>query len=292
MNRLLFKLKRRLHALFRKDELERELDDELRFHLEKEMEQNLARGMNPEEARLTALRSFGGVEQVKEESRDTRGVRLIEEFSQDVRYSLRVLLRKPGFTLTVIITLALGIGANTAIFSVVNAVLLRELPLKKPDEVVQVWSTRTDRDKAPFTVPDFIDYRDQNQTLDQIAAFCNVGLNLAGNEKTERLQAMRVSANLFELLGVDAAVGRLFVAEDDEPARKPVAVLSYESWQKRFGADPQVVGRVLNLNGESYTIVGILPARFNLPDREAELAIPLRPQVDPLREVRSSTNFL
>ena len=292
MNRLLFKLKRRLRALFRKSEVERELDDELRFHLEKEMEQNLARGMDPEEARLTALRSFGGVDKVKEESRDTRGVRFVEEFFNDVRYSLRVLLRKPGFTLTVIITLALGIGANTAIFSVVNAVLLRELPLKNPDEVMWVWSTRTDRDKAPFTLPDFLDYRDQNQTLDQIAAFSNVGLNLAGNEKTERLQAMRVSANLFELLGVDAGAGRLFVPEDDEPARKQVAVVSYESWQKRFGGDPQIVGRVLNLNGESYTVIGVLPSRFNLPDREAELAIPLRPLVDPLRDLRSSTNFL
>ena len=153
MTRLLFKLKRRLRALFRKAQVERELDDELRFHLEKEIEQNVARGMNPEEARWTALRSFGGVEQVKEESRDTRGVRVVEEFLQDVRYSLRVLVRKPAFTLTVIITLTLGIGANTAIFSVVNAVLLRELPLKNPDEVMWVWSKRTDRDKAPFTSP-------------------------------------------------------------------------------------------------------------------------------------------
>ena len=292
MSRLLTKLKRRLRALFRKAELERELDDELRFHLDKEIEQNVARGMSSDEARWAALRSFGGVDQVKEESRDVRGVRFVEEFLQDVRYSLRVLLRKPAFTLTVIVTLAIGIGANTALFSVVNAVLLRELPLKRPDEVMQVWSTRTDRDKAPFTVPDFLDYRDQNQTLDHIAAFCNVGLNLTGNEKTERLQAMRVSANLFELLGVDAGVGRLLVSEDDDPARQNVAVLSYESWQKRFGGDPNVVGRELNLNGESHTVVGVLPSRFSLPDREAEVAIPLRPLVDPLRELRSSTNFL
>jgi putative ABC transport system permease protein len=292
MKRILFKLKRRVRALFRKSEQERELDAELRIHHEKEVEQNLARGMNQEEARLAALRSFGGVEQVKEESRDVRGVRFIEELLQDLRYSLRVLRRQPGFTLTVVITLALGIGANTAIFSVVNAVLLRALPLKHPEEVMWVWSTRTDRDKAPFTLPDFLDYRDQNQTLEQIAAFCNIGLNLTGNEKTERLQAMRVSANLFELLGVDASAGRLLVAEDDDPARRPTAVLSYESWQKRFGGDPQVVGKTLNLDGESYTVVGVLPRNFNLPDRDAELAIPLRPLLDPLRELRSSTNFL
>src|SRR5215208_4188850 len=203
------KLKQRLRALFRKAELEQELDDELRFHLEKEVERNLACGMAPEEARWVALRSFGGVEQVKEQSRDVRGVRWLEELWQDLRYGMRVLVQKRGFTLTVIITLALGIGANTAIFSVVNAVLLRELPFKNPDQVMWVWSTRTDRDKAPFTLPDFLDYRDQNQTLEQVAAFSTIGLNLTGSERAERLQGLRVSANLFELLGVDASAGRL-----------------------------------------------------------------------------------
>jgi predicted permease len=292
MNLLLFRIKQRLRALFRKADVEQELDDELRFHLEKEIEQNVARGMSAEEARWAALRSFGGVDQVKEQSRDVRGVRLLEEAWQDLRYSLRVLRQKPGFAFTVIATLALGIGANTAIFSVVNAVLLRELPFQKPDEVVWVWSSRTDRDKAPFTMPDFLDYREQNQTLDQIAAFTSTGLNLTGTEKAERLQALRVSANVFELLGVDASAGRLFVVDDDEPARRHVAVLTYESWQKRFGGNSQTVGQVLTLNGEAYTIIGVLPPRFTLPDREAELAIPLSPAVDPSRDVRSSTNFL
>ncbi|HEY6659635.1 MAG TPA: ABC transporter permease, partial [Pyrinomonadaceae bacterium] len=286
------KLKQRLRALFRKAELEQELDEELRFHLEQETEKNLARGMSMEEARWAALRSFGGVEQVKEKSRDARGIRWLEELWQDVRYGLRVLVQKRGFTLTVVITLALGIGANTAIFSLVNAVLLRELPFRDPDQVMWVWSTRTDRDKAPFTLPDFLDYRDQNQTLDQIAAFSSIGLNLTGSEKAERLQGLRVSANLFDLLGVDAAAGRLFVAEDDEPARRHVAVLSYECWQKRFGGNPQTIGKALTLNGETYTVTGVLPARFTLPDREAEVAIPLSPKVDPLRDARSSTNFL
>jgi predicted permease len=292
MSVILFKLKKRLRALFRKAEMEQELDDELRFHLEKEIELNVARGMSADEARWAALRSFGGVEQVKEQSRDVRGVRFLEELWQDLRYSVRVLRQKPGFTFTVIVTLALGIGANTAIFSVVNAVLLRELPFKNPEQVVWVWSTRTDRDKAPFTLPDFLDYRDQNQTLDQIAAFSTIGLNLTGAEKAERLQGLRVSANLFELLGVDASAGRLFVREDDEPARRHVAVLSYESWQKRFGGNVETIGKVLTLNGESYTVIGVLPQRFTLPDREAELAIPLSPAVDPWRDVRSSTNFL
>ena len=292
MSLLLFRLKQRLRALFRKEAVEQELDDELQFHLEKEIEQNIARGMSREAARWAALRSFGGVEQVKEQSRDTRRVRVLEELAQDLRYGFRVLRQKPGFALTVIVTLALGIGANTAIFSVVNAVLLRELPFKNPEEVMWVWSSRIDREKAPFTLPDFQDYRDQNQTLDQIAAFSSVGLNLTGTETAERLSGMRVSANLFQLLGVDASAGRLFVAEDDEPARRHVAVLTYESWQKRFGANPQTIGQVLTLNGASYTVIGVLPQSFNLPDRDAEVAIPLSPSVDPWRDVRSSTNFL
>lgn len=292
MSNVWFKLRRRLRALFHRSEIEKELDDEIRFHLEKETEQNIARGMSPEEARWAALRSFGGVDQVKENTRDVRGVRVVEELLQDLRYSLRLLLRKPGYTLTVVITLALGIGANTAIFSLVNAVLLRELPFKNPDEVMWVWSRRTDREKAPFTLPDFTDYGAQNQTLDQIAGFCSVGINLSGSEKTERLQGMRVSANLFELLGVTASAGRVFAPEDDDPAHRPVTVLTYDTWQKRFGADPQIVGRALNLDGESYTVAGVLPPTFSLPDRDAELAIPLRPLRDPLRDVRSSTNFL
>lgn len=292
MSFLFFRLKQRLRALFRKDAVEQELDDELRFHLEKEIEQNILRGMNAEEARWAALRSFGGVEQVKEQSRDTRRVRFLEELVQDLRYSFRVLRQKSVFAFTVIVALALGIGANTAIFSVVNAVLLRELPFKNPEEVVWVWSSRIDRDKAPFTLPDFQDYRDQNQTLDQIAAFTGIGLNLTGNETAERLQGMRVSANLFQLFGLDASAGRLFVAEDDEPARRHIAVLTHESWQKRFGARPETIGQVLTLNGDSYTVIGVLPPRFSLPDRDAEIAVPLSPAVDPSRDVRSSTNFL
>lgn len=211
---------------------------------------------------------------------------------QDLRYGARSLLKQPAFALVAVITLALGIGANTAIFSVVNSVLLRQLPFKNPDQLMWVWSSRTDRDNAPFTLPDFLDYRDQNQTLEQIAAFSNVGLSLSGTERTERLQGLRVSANLFHLLGVDASAGRTLLPEDDEPGRRHVVTLTYECWQRRFGGDPQMIGKTLNLNGESYQVVGILPQRFSLPVREAEMAIPLAPEVDPLRNLRSSVNFL
>jgi predicted permease len=217
---------------------------------------------------------------------------MLTNLRQDMRYGARSLWKNPGFTLVAVVTLALGIGANTAIFSVVNAVLLRQLLLKNPDQVMWVWSSRTDRDNAPFSLPDFLDYRDQNQTLELIAAFSNVGLSLSGSERTERLQGLRVSANLFQLLGVDASAGRTLLPGDDEPGRRHVVVLTYESWQRRFGGDHQMIGKILNLNGEGYQLVGILPRRFDLPVREAEMAIPLAPEADPLRNVRNSVNFL
>ena len=148
---------------------------------------------------------------------------MIDTLWQDLRFGARsIFLKSPGFAFVTIITLALGIGANTAIFSVVNSVLLRQLPFNKPDELVWITSNRTDRSDAPFTIPDFLDYRDQNQSLDQIAAFTTIGLSLSGAETTERLQGTRVSANLFQMLGVNAAHGRAFTSSDDEPGNRHV----------------------------------------------------------------------
>lgn len=215
-----------------------------------------------------------------------------DELFQDLRFGVRMLRKHKSFTAVAILSLALGIGANTAIFSVVNSVLLRELPFKDPDQLMSVSSRRTDRDDAPFTLPDFLDYRDQNRTLDQIAAYTSIGLSLSGTEKNEQLQGLRVSANLFQLLGIDATAGRILFAEDDEPGRRHVVVLTNECWQRRFGSDPELIGKTLNLNGEGYEVVGILPGNFALPVPEAELAIPLAPESDSLRNQRNSVNFL
>jgi predicted permease len=218
---------------------------------------------------------------------------MIDTVRQDLRFGARsVFLKSPGFAFVSILTLALGIGANTAIFSVVNSVLLRQLPFPEPDRLVRITSNRIDRSDAPFTIPDFLDYRDQNQSLDQIAAFTTIGLSLSGTETTERLQGARVSANLFQMLGVNAAPGRVFAAADDKPGNRHVVVVTYECWRRRFAGDPALPGRTLNLNSEGYEVVGILPRGFELPIREAEMAIPLAPDADPLRNVRSSTNFL
>lgn len=217
---------------------------------------------------------------------------MIDNLHKDLRYGARSLRKNPGFAFVAIITLALGIGASTAVFSVVNSVLLRPLPFKDPDQLVWVWSRRPDHNKAPFSLPDFLDYRDQNQTLLEIAAFSNIGLSLSGAERTDRLQGVRVSANLFQLLGVDASLGRLLLPQDDQPDQRHVVVLTYECWQRRFAGEARIVGKTLNLNGESYEVVGILRRSFSLPNPEAELAIPLAPEIDPLRNMRSSTNFL
>jgi predicted permease len=219
-------------------------------------------------------------------------IEMIEMLLQDLRYAARRLLQKPGFTAVAVLALALGIGGNTAIFSLVNSILLRQLPFRQPEQLVWVFSRRPDSGKRPFNLPDFIDYRDQNQGLVGIAAFANWSANLTDRGDPERLQGLRISANAFQMLGVDAMAGRTFFPADDMPGEQRVVVLSYGLWQGRFGADPQLVGKTLTLNGAGYTVVGVLPPQFFFPIREAELAVPLAPDADPWRSVRNSTNFL
>jgi putative ABC transport system permease protein len=211
---------------------------------------------------------------------------------QDLHYGARMLLKAPGYTLIAVITLALGIGANTAVFSLVNGILLRHLPFRQPEQLVWVDSRRAATGKYSFTLPDFIDYRDQNQSLSGIAALTSWSANLTDQGEPEQLQGVRISANAFELLGVEAVAGRALLPGDDTPGQQHVVVLSYGLWLRRFGADPQLVGKKLTLNGASHTVVGVLPPQFFIPNREAELVVPLAPDADPLRGVRTSTNFL
>jgi putative ABC transport system permease protein len=188
--------------------------------------------------------------------------------------------------------LALGIGVNTVIFSMVSAVILKPLPFEEPDRLHWVWSVRPDIDRYPFSLPDFMDYKDQNRTLESLSAFARWSGNLTGAGTPERLQGMRVSADLFRTLGVTAAFGRTLVPEDDRPDAAAVVVLGHGLWQRLFGGDRGLVGRTLALDGKAYTVVGILPRDFIFPIPEAELAIPLSPETDPWRHVRSSINFL
>lgn len=211
--------------------------------------------------------------------------------TQDMRYGMRVLRKNPGFALASILILAVGIGANTAIFSLVNAVLLRQLPFKNSDQLVWIWARRVDRDKAFFSIPDFIDFRDRNQTLEQIVAFGNWGANLTDRGDPERFLGARISANAFQMLGINAVVGRTLLPEDDLPGSPRVVVLSYGLWQRRFAGEWPMSTNTLTLNGDSYTVLGVLPPDFVLPGTDAELAIPLSPETDPRRTERGA-NFL
>ena len=254
---------RRLRALLGKRKLEDELDVELRSHLEREVEQNIKAGISPEEAQLAALRSFGGFEQAKEECRDARGVRYIEEFGQDVRYGVRVLVSKPAFSLILIATLALGIGANAAIFSVINGVLLKSLPFPQPDRIVIVSETSKETPLMSVAYPNYLDWKNSNSVFETMAAWLPIGGVLTGNGEPERIIGRSVSADLFPTLGVQPSAGRFFNAEEDRPGAPRVIVLGYNLWQRSFGGRSEIIGQPLRFNGESWTAIGVLPARFD-----------------------------
>jgi putative ABC transport system permease protein len=266
-----------LVSIFGQGARDRELDEELESHLQLHIEDNVRAGMSPEEARRQALIKLGGVEQTKEKYRRQRGVPMFEEPWKDLRYGARMLVKNPGFTVVAVITLALGIGANTAIFSVVNAVLLRPLDYEDPDRLVIILENNWQKGWTRFTVApgNFAEWREQNQVFEQMAAFTGSSFTLVGEGDPEQLQGTRVSANLFALLGVKPALGRDFLPEEDRPGGERVVIVSHGLWQRRFGADPGLVGKPLTLNGHSYTVVGVMPAGFRFPNSRTELWVPV-----------------
>ncbi len=273
-------LKTKLRALLRRSQLEHDLDEELRYHIEQQTEQNIRLGMNPEEARSAALKSFGGVEQAKERSRDERGIRWLEELWLDLRYGARMLRKQPGFTLIAVVTLALGIGANTAIFSVVNALLLRPLPYRQPEQLLKVFQSQPDPAKGMlpsiWSYPRFEILRDQNQSFAEVAGFNQSPYNMTGTDAPERLQVEMVSAGYFPLLGVEAVVGRTFTAEEGRiRGANSAALLGYGLWQRRFGGDPHVIGKTIELDKQSFTVVGVLPPDFRGQSGTADVWLPM-----------------
>src|SRR5436305_5566096 len=251
----------KLQSLWHRDDAERELADELRYHPDMQIAQNVARGMSPGAPRRAALLAFGSVETVKEQCREAWPAHLLHELWQDVRYGLRSLGRVPGFTAVVVLTLALGIGANTAIFSAVRGVLLRPLPYADGDRLVVL------RQKAPLAGRDDLgisplemaDYRTRVRTLSGIAEQHQMWFTLLGRGEPERVSTGVVSADFFQVLGVRPLLGRTFVPADDRPGAVPVLVLSYEYWQRSHRGDPSIVGRTFEMNDKTHTVVGILP---------------------------------
>lgn len=261
--------------LFDKTNVEHELAEELRAHLDLLTEEKIHNGLTPEAARRAALVELGGVEHVKEGVREVRHGRLLEDLAQDARYALRSLRKHPSFTAVAIFTLALGIGANTAIFSVINTVLLRPLPYENADRLVVILETVADSSIGGVSYPNFVDWRNQNTVFANVAAVRQrESFNLSGVGESERLQGQLISANFLSTLGVKPIRGRDLVAEDDRPGATPVVILSHALWQRRFGGDQNIVGQQLTLNRESYTVVGITPPEFEF-GLEADVSVPI-----------------
>jgi putative ABC transport system permease protein len=264
----------RLRALVRRRAVETEMDEELRFHFEREVDKHMRRGFTRDEALRQARMTFGGFDQVKEECRDARGVRLMETLMQDVRYALRMLWKAPGFTAIALLTLALGIGANTAIFSVVYGVLLRPLPYADPASLIVLNETTPKVGTVSVSYPNFEDWREQSHTFSKMSAVVGVSYNLAGISQPESINGYAVSPNFLSMMGIRPILGRDFDASEEKSGTAPVVILNYQLWQSHFGGNAGILGQKVALDGGSFTIVGVLPPDFRSIDK-ADVLVPL-----------------
>ncbi len=257
----------RLRSLFRRTAVESELDDELRFHLDHQVEKYAASGMTREQALRRARLEFGGLEQVKEDCRDARGITLVETLAQDLRFGLRTLRKNPGFTAVAVLTLALGIGMSAAIFSVVNAVLLRPLPYANPRQLVFVpeASSAARISDVGMSYPVFSELRDRNRVFTAIAGLARHSLTLTGNGEPSEVSTVVVTQDFFALFGIKPLLGRALLPGDGQRGAAPVVVLSENLWRSRFGGDPAIIGRSIVLDQRPFTVVGVMPAVFRTP---------------------------
>jgi putative ABC transport system permease protein len=246
--------------------VERELGDELQTHLDYLTDEHLRRGLDRDEARRAALKDLGGLEQTREQVRDARGWRALEAFAQDARLGARLLRKSPGFTISALVTLALGIGANTAIFSVVDAVVLRPLPYPDADRLVSVWEVHQPRGTRGVVAPaNYVDYVQRARAFQSFTAYAQAGRNLTGAGTPERLVAEEVTASYFATLGVMPALGRPFDPSENIEGNDAVAVITDALWQRRFGADPDILQRSILLDSKSHRVVGVMPRSFRAP---------------------------
>ena len=272
--RLADRLRLRIRSLVRKDRVEQELDRELAFHLDELTRENVEKGMSPEEARYAARRMMGGVAQFEEECRDARRVGWIESTVRDLGYALRVLRRSPGFTATAVACLALGIGATSAMFSVVDAVFFRPLPFAKPDRLAAIWEDTPilGMRYSPPAVANYIDWRAQNRTFEEMGAIDQYRVfRITGRGEPEQLDGGIVSAGLFRVLGVNPVRGRLFREEEDRPGCPKVAIITYRLWQRRFAGSDDAIGATIPVDGSKFTVVGIMPESFRFPNAETQM---------------------
>jgi putative ABC transport system permease protein len=258
----------------RRDRMMEELDQDIRSHIEIETQDNIGRGMSPDEARRAATLKFGNATRVREDAREVWSLVWLEQLVQDLRYGSRALWKSPSFTVVAVLTLALGIGANTAIFSVVYAVLLRPLPYQDASQLVLLNETTPKVGTVSVSYPNFIDWRSQSHTFSKMAAVHEVGFNLTGVSRPENIKGLAVSPAFLSILGIRPFLGRDLNAQEENAGTTPVLLVSHEMWQRHLGADPETIGKTMVLDGRAFTIVGVLPANFRWLDK-AEVIEPI-----------------
>ena len=281
-----------LNRVWRRNGMEEQLEKELRFHVDHHVAELIAQGYTPEEARRHARLSLGGPEQVKEECRDARGTRWLEDTLQDANYALRMLRQRPGFSAVALLTLALGIGATTVMFTLVHGVLLKPLPYREPHRLVSVqektdWSTQFG-DLWAFSYPNFLDCQRESPSLAPLAAsrFNSGTVDQPGD--AQFVNGRAISAELFSVLGVPLFQGRAFLPDEDRPGTAPVAIVGYGFWQQRFGGHAEAIGQRVVFDGKSYTVVGVTPPGFRLSDEEIDVFTPLGQDAGPRLQNRGA----
>lgn len=275
----------RLRSLFYRGRAEKDLDEELRFHYERQTEKYVQSGLSPEEARRRVRLSFGGLEQVKDECREARGISFIETLGQDTRYALRMLRKSAGFSMIAVLTLVLAIGANTAIFSVLDSVLLKPLPYPHSEQLVSVELSPAALDPSlrGMAPEDYFIFREQSRTLQDIGIYAETDsdrdVNVTGFAEPERVHALDVTDGTLSLLGIPPMLGRIFSRADDSPGAPATVVLTYSYWRRKFSADPYAVGKTIIVDGKVRQIIGVMPRNFRFLD-EQDLALMLPLQLD------------
>ena len=268
----------RFKGLFLKDAREREFADELESHLQMHIDDNIRAGMSPQEARRVALMKLGGIDQAKEAYRDRATMPFLESVVQDLRFTLRQLRKNPAFTFTATVMVALGIGASVAIFAFVDAALIKPLPYQNPSRLLFVTETTPEIPRANFSYLDYLDWKKLNKVFDSLEVYGQRGFVIRTSAGMEMVDSARVSAGFFRTLGVSPLLGRDFYAGEDLPEAPRTLILSYASWQKRFGGKQEIVGQPLTLDETPYTIIGVLPQHFHFaPVENAEFWTTLNP---------------
>jgi predicted permease len=291
----LIQLWRRLFFYLRRDQFDRELEEEMKFHLEMKAKENAEAGMEPLEARYAAQRQFGNQTLLREASREMWSVRFIETLMQDLRYGARMLVKNPGFTAIAVLTLALGIGANTVVFSIINAVLFRPRPVAEPERLVELYSSDARNPYGGAGYQDYLSFRDQGEVFSGLAAYRPKRFKLGGEDGVEPVIGEMVSGNYFDVLGVKAFSGRTFLPEEDRtPGSHPVVVISHHLWRWRFGADPALIGKPIKINNQALTVIGIAPPEYTgmIRGLAAEVWVPVMmiPRLGPADDMSPLNN--